>query len=307
MLWQRVRFALLAGACMAGTAMAARADHHAAPCGAPCGSGAGAGAGAGGAMTRVLVNEWVPETYQTTRTSCRMEQRQETFTAYRTECTPETRTRTFTVNRMVPEVQTRVITVAHSVPVCEQRTIMQAHWTCKPVTHVVRKCVDMGHYECREVPCGPTLCERIKKLCSRNCCEDPCPKTKIEKVWCPNKVWVETPVTKMERVCEHRPVTVTVNTCRKELRQETIQVTVCKCVPETRTETFTVNVARQVPYQATRTVCVNVPHQEVVTATRLVCRTVEKLVPADGGAGGAGDCCGTPCCVSCCKSRRCCK
>jgi hypothetical protein len=240
-----------------------------------------------------------------------MEQREEKYTAYRCELVPEQRTRTVTVNRMVPEVQNVVRTVCVCVPCVEERTVMQPHYTCKPVTKVVRKCVDMGHYECREVPCRPTLRERLAKLCGKDCCE--CPRTEIKKVWVKCPVWVETPVTCMQRVCEYRPVTCRVTVYKREMRQETCQVTVCKCVPETRTETCTVMVEKKTPFEASRTVCVCVPYQETVTLTRMVCRLVEKEIPTDGSAGytACGSPCGVSCCTPCCGSPcvkvRCCK
>jgi hypothetical protein len=278
MLWKRIRIALLAGALVATTALSARAQdekkdekkdeikreeikapkeegqpitpHAAAPCAPP--------------MQKVCVTEWVPETYQTKRTVYRTECREETYTAYRCETVMEKRVRTVCV----------------SVPHLETRTVMRTHWTCRPVTTVERKCVDRGHYECREVPCEPGLMDRLRKCFKKNdCCADCCPPpTKTVKVWVPCMVWEERPVTRMERVCEQRPETITVTVCRTETRQETCDVPV----------------TRQVPYLAKRTVNVCVPHEEVVTATRMVCRTVEKLVPVET-------------CNACCEAVTCCK
>lgn len=232
------------------------------------------------ALCKVLVNEWVSEAYPCTRTVYRTECRTETYTAHRTECVP----------------QTVVRNVCVSVPCVEQRTVMQPHYTCKPVTEVVRKCVDKGHYECREVPCEPSCFDRMRKWWKGRKCDDCCEpccepvRTKTVKVWVPCPVWEEHCVTKMVRSCEYRPVVVNVTVCKKEMRQETCTVMVSRCVP----------------YQATRTVQVCVPHTETVTATRMVCRTVEKLVPA-------ADCCAPsccePCCTPCCNShsRKCCR
>lgn len=268
MFWQSVRFALVAGLCLAGTAVSVRADDADAPTKeAPAAPAKEAPAAP--ATCKVRVHEWVPEHYEATRTCYRMEQREETYTAY----------------KMVPEVQKVTRTVCVCVPCVEERTVMQAHWTCKPVTKIVRKCVDQGHWECREVPCRPTLRERLRKLCGRDCCDE-CPRTKIEKVWVKCPVWVETPVTCIERVCEYKPVTCKVTVYRTEKREETCEVTVCKCVP----------------CKATRTVCVCVPHQEKYTACRMVCRVVEKDVPVV-------TCC-TPCCEPCCvpaKRSKCCR
>ena len=88
------------------------------------------------------------------------------------------------------------------------------------------------------------------------------------------KVWIEEPCTKIERVCEYRPVEKCVTVCKKETRCETYQVTVYKCVPKCHTENYTVCVQKQVPYEATREVCRSVPHQEQVTCCRMVKRIV---------------------------------
>jgi hypothetical protein len=298
MVWQQVRNALLGLAFTAAAAVAAHAEEA-----APHAAGAPAPAVSAPQYRTVSVTEWVPETYPCTRTVHKMECRQETYTAYRTECVPETRTRVVTVCRQVPEVQTRTRTICVSVPCVEERTVMKTFVTCKPVTTMVRKCVDRGHYECREVPCGPSFRDRLRKCFHRNdCCCDACsdncaPRTKTVRVWVPCPTWEEVPVTKMERVCETRPVTTKVTVCKKEMRTETYQVTVCKMVPEQRTETYTVNFSRCVPYQATRTVNVCVPTQETVTATRMVPRVVEKQVPVD-------ICAPAPVCEPCCESSR---
>ena len=131
MFWQRVRFALLVGALTVGAVPSAQAWHSC--CAAPC-------------APTACCTEWVREPYTTTRTCYRTEYKQEAYTAYRCECVPVTRTYTCTVYKQVPEVQTVMRTVCVTVPVVEERTVMQAHWTCKPVTCTVRKCVDQGHW-----------------------------------------------------------------------------------------------------------------------------------------------------------------
>jgi hypothetical protein len=299
MVWQRLRLALLTGAVLAAASVSARAEDPAPPTAAapaadPCAP----------ATQKVTVREWVPETYQCKRTVYKTECKQEEYTAYRCEIVPETRTRTCTVYKTVQEVRTVTRDVCVTVPVVEERTIMQTHVTCRPVTKIVKKCEDHGHYECREVPVGPTLHERLKKHCRRkNCCEcEPeCVRTKTVKVWVPCKVWVDVPVTCYERVCEQRPVVCKVTTCKTEIRKQNVQVTACKLVPETRTETYTVCVERQIPYTATRTVSVCGPHEDVVTATRMVCKLVEKEVAA---ATTCCNPCGSECATPCCAKKR---
>jgi len=247
-------------------------------------------------MRTVCVKEWVSEQYQATRTVYKTECHQEAYTAYRCETVPETRTRNVTTCRTVQEVQTIMKTVCENVPCVEERTVMKAHWTCKPVTKTHTKCVDHGHYECREVPCGPSCMDRMKKMCHHKkdcCCEEECcaPKTKTVRCWVPCPV-VETYTTcHMERTCEYVPEVCHVTTYKTVTKQVPCQITVCKKVPETHTETYTVCTTRSVPYQATRTVSVCVPHQETYTACRMVCHTVEKQVP-----------CETTCETSCCKT-----
>lgn len=286
MFWQRVRFALLAGVVAAATVSSARADDCCAP--APCAP-----------TTRtVCVQEWVPEKYQATRTVYKTQCRQETYTAYKCECVPVTKTRCVTVNKMVPECKDVVRNYCVCVPVCTEKTVMQPCWTNQCVTKMVKKCVDKGHYECRCVPCKPSLCERIHEACKKHregCCYCPPPvKTKMEKCWVPCKVWVECPVTCMQKVCTYKPVTVKCMTYKKEMRQEVCKVTCCKCVAEQRMETYTVLCKKMVPFQATRTVSVCVPCQETVTCCRMVCRTVQKQV----------SCCET-CCTPCCSTKKC--
>jgi hypothetical protein len=274
MVWQHVRTVLLAGGVAALAAIPARADDCApAPC-APT-------------YRTVCVKEWVPEKYQCTRTVYKTECKTETYTAYRCETVPETRTRTCTVYERVPEVRTVVRHVCENVPTVETRTIQERVVTCKPVTKTVRKCVDHGHYECREVPChSKEFRNTLHRLCHRNdCCEEACePATKTVRVWVPCPVWEEHTVTVNERVCEYRPKIIQVTVCKRVMHEEKVQETVMVCKPVQKQETFTVCVTHRVPYQATRTVAVCVPHQEQVTATRMVCRTVEKQVPCEAAA-----------------------
>jgi hypothetical protein len=289
MVWQRLRLALLTGAILATAGSTVRAGDGCAPapCEAPCPP----------ATKKVCVKEWVPESYQCKRTVYKTECHEEEYTAYRCETVAETRTRM--VCKTVQETQTVMREVCKSVPVVEQRTVMQTHVTCKPVTKIVKKWEDHGHYECKEVECGPTLSERLHKCFHRKSCDDccePCPRTKTVKVWVPCKVCVEKCVTCYERVCEQRPVVCNVTTYKTVREQVPTQVTVCKSVPTT--ETYTCNVTRQVPYKAKRTVSRCVPHEETVTATRMVCRTVEKEVPCETT-------CAAPCETCCEKKHHC--
>src|SRR5262249_41903610 len=155
---------------------------------------------------------------ETTRTCYKTEQCQEKYTAYKYETVQEKRKRC--VYKTVSEVKEVEKCVCRMVPCTEERTVYDKVWTCKPCTYTVRKCVDQGHWECREVPCGPScferLCGAFKRGCGHGCgsgcggcgngcgngcgsgcgdccntCCEPCPRTKTVRVWCPNKVWCE--------------------------------------------------------------------------------------------------------------------
>jgi hypothetical protein len=263
---------LLAGVALLGVCSYVDASG---PCGDSCGDSCAAPCAP--AMRTVLVKEWFPENYETTRTTYKTEYVTETYTAYRTECVPETRTYTTNVTRMVPVTKDVEVTTYKCVPSVEMRTVTKKVPVCREVTTVTRKCVDQGHWECVQVECKPGLLERLHH---KDCCCEPCPKYKTKKVWVPCKVWVETPCTKTVRTfeCVTEQVAVTVNHTVpvKEIRK------VCSytCVSEPVVKTCTVNVSRCVPYQATRCVAKCVPVVEKVTACRMVCRMVEKQVPA---------------------------
>lgn len=286
MVRQCTRQLILAGVVVACLAATARADHC---CAAPC-------APAAPCMRTICERVCVPETYTATRTVYDRVCREEKYTTYRCEYVPQQQTRTCTVYKMVSETKPVTRTVWECVPTVETRTIMQTHVTCKPVTTMVRKCVDRGHYECCEVPCPPTLRERLKKLCRKNdCCDDCCVRTKTVRKWVPCLTYEEVPCTTMQRVCENRPVTCNVTVNKMVARQVTENCTVCRCVPEQKTEVCTVMVAKQVPCEATRTVATCVPRQEQYTCTRNVWKTVERQVPVE-------TCCQSSCCDSSCGS-----
>ena len=303
MIRQQIRVALLTGSLVAATVLTARAENGPAPPApaVPCAP----------AFRTICETVRVPETYVTTKTVYERVCCQEKYTQYRTECVPETRTRTVCVYHKVPEVQevVRKVCCGH-IRVCEERTVMKTKWTCVPETRVVRKCVDKGHYECKEVPCGPSCLDRLKKLCHHDdCCEKPCepcpPRTKTAKVWVPCPTWEERTVCTTRRVCQHYPVKCQVTVRKPQYREERCQVTVCKRVPEFKTETTTCMVRRRVPCgEGVRTVVRCVPRVEKVTCTRMVCRTVHKQVPVEACCAQTS-CAQTSCAQTSCGKSHC--
>jgi hypothetical protein len=280
-MFKSMRVAVLAGSIFAAAVTTARADDG-------CCSSASSDCCAP-RTKKVCVKEWVNESYQATRTVYKHECKTETYTAYRCESVPEQRTRTCTVYKKVSCQEERCRKVCTMVPCQEQRTTYEKHWECVPECKVVRKCVDKGHYECKEVECGPSLGDRLHSLCNRNkccdsgcgnnsCCEQACPRTKTVKCWVACPTWEEHTCTVNKKVCVTVPKTCTVTVCKPQYHEEKYTVTVCKCVPECKTETYTVCVEKKIPYQATRQVSVCVPVCETYTACRKVCHMVEKEV-----------------------------
>jgi hypothetical protein len=323
MLFKRVRIALLACSLVALAGLTVRADDKAddkdkppekapekigAPTPAPAPPhAAGDCGGCAPAYKTVCVTEWVPETYTATRTVYKTECVPEKYTAYRTECVPETKTRVCTFLRQVTEQVEETRCVMVCTPVQEERTVMKRVVTCVPVTTMVCKTVDHGHYECREVPCGPTFGERLHGLFAKHrhhdcCCETACgcepacpPPTKTVQVWVPCKETIQVPCTRMERHVECVPEKVCVTVNKMVPTQQKVMVCKTRCIPETKTETYTALVPHQVAYEATRMVSRCVPVCETYTACRMVAKTVEKQVPCG---------CETSCCCesSCCES-----
>jgi len=276
--------------------------HHVVPYAPDSGCGCG--------YTTVWVTECVPETYTATRTVMKPVTTVEKYTAYRTECVPEKYTayrtecvaeqqaRQVTVNRMVCEQRTEMRTVWTCVPTVEQRTICKPICVTKQVTtfECVRK--DHGHYECVEEEVCPGWMAKMRHK-MRGECGEPCPEHRTKKVWCPNIVTEQVPVTKCVKTTEYVHEVVNVTVMKKVASQQPHTFTVNRCVPETHTQMVTVMVPHTVayeatrmvphtiPYEATRNVTRCVPVQETYTATRMVSRQVARQVPV----APANECC----------------
>jgi hypothetical protein len=294
MVRQSLRIALLVGTVAAlGSAAPARAQCCDQPAPTSC---------CQPATRTICVTECVPETYTTKRITYKTEQRIEKYTAYKCVPTTECRERVCTVYKQVPEWREECRKVCVKVPCCEERTVMKPCYHTVTETKMVTKCVDRGHYECREVysPCK-AFCNGLSGLCHRHndcdpCNPPPCPPSNCvtRKVWVPCMVQECCPVTCCRKVCEMRPEVIKVNTCRTEWREEKVKVCSYRCVPEQQVQKYTVCIMQQVPYEATRCVSVCVPCEETVTCTRMVAKTVLREVPC----APTTDCCSSPCCGS---------
>src|SRR5262249_35282866 len=156
--------------------------------------------------------------------------------------------------------------VCLTVRTCEERTVMKPCWTTQTCTEWRTRCVDRGHYECREVYSHrAAMRNRLHGHRPRhgdccNPCPPPCPH-KTVKVWVPCRVEERYPVTRCKRVCTMVPTVVRVPVCRQVWQERQVQVCVMQCVPETRVCRVTVMTTRQVPYQCTRNVTVCVPQE----------------------------------------------
>ena len=284
MIWQRARYFVFASVVACSTGLSARADGCNNDCAPACAP----------AYRTITVTEYKPTTVEEVRTVYKTVCETEKYTAYRTECVPETRTRTVCYTKTVPTVEERTVNEWKSVPTVEERTITKRVAVCKPVTTYVTKTRDCGHYECREVPCGPSLSERFHKCLHRHdCCEceQECVRTKTVKCWVPNIVCEQVPCTRVEKTWECVTEKVQVTVCKQVAETKKVQVTVNKCVTENKVETYTVQVQKCVPYEATRTVSRCVPVQEKVTVCKLVPTCVEKQVPCCE----ASSCCDNGC------------
>jgi hypothetical protein len=306
MLMTSVRATALAGVVLATVGLPARAGALGLGGGSCCNEAASACCAptcCAPVVRTITCIEWVPEKYEACRTVYRQECVQEKYTCYKTECVPETRTRQVVCHKMVPCEQEVTCTVWTCVPTCETRTVCKKVPVCKTVTTIKRKCVDLGHYECRCVE-DHSIFSRFmagghKPACGDSCdpcgscCAPVCVPTKVKKVWCPNKVWIEEPCTKTVKCWETVQETVQVTVMKKVPVQQTKKVCVMKCVPECKTETYTALVPKQVAVEATRNVIKCVPVVEKYTACRLVPRCVTKQVTQDCcSVSSAPGCCG---------------
>ena len=117
-------------------------------------------------------------------------------------------------------------------------------------------------------------CDPVQAPCEW---EKPVP-TRTVKVWKPCPQVVETPCTKMVRVTECVPETVTVCVNKKVYRTEIDQKPVKVCKKSMRMESYCVQVCKTEWTTETRQVCRKVPVESYETRTRYVVRCTEQEV-----------------------------
>jgi hypothetical protein len=226
-----------------------------------------------------------------------------------------------TVMERVP-VQ-KQITVMERRPVQKQVTVNEVQYKRVLVTEMRPKTVTHKVSVPVTVELGPTLADRLRKICDP--CYEPCPRTvticKTEKhketicepVTVCKKIAECVPVTKTictyecvpvtKTVCayECRPVTKTICTYECVRKQVACPVTKVKCVPVCEQVTCVVHVKKCVPYEAKRCVTVCVPVEQKVKVCKLVPKVVEKevKVPAPAQAQAAPCPPSAPCAQPC--------
>ncbi len=230
---------------------------------------------------------------------CRAEVRQATVTCYRQ--VPETRMASYQCTVLVPEVRQKTVqhtvckpvyrteTRQYTVMVPYTETLQGVRQVCKLVPTTVTKtvCEDQGHWEerpCEPATCAPATC--APATCAPEACAAAC-EMPTRKVWVPNVVTRQVPVTCMKPTMVEEPYTYTVLRCRPEVRTCTVnvcdyvsevQTRVCNYTvyrPKVVTKTRPVTTYKCVPYQATRSYTVMAPY----TVQRVVPVQVCKMVP----------------------------
>jgi len=281
-----------------------------------------------------------PVQYEKTITCYRVEKEvsyvEKEYTTYKHEC--HYKTVSYSVN--VPEYhwveKTYNVSVPYYEDVQQQYTVCvpsyekrTAHRTvCKrvPYTTTRKVCVDQGQWveQTYQVPCGVSYgcggCGWGRGGCGSACggcgsCE-PTYTTCTRRVWQPNIVTKEVPVTCYKTVQEQVPYeytvcvpsyeqrTRTVKVCKHRTEQRTKKVKVCSyktvqkerqvpysvCVPVTHVRKVPVCNYKKVPYEKTLTYTKHVPETVQREVTVRVCQMVPKTiqVPCYSSCGGGG-------------------
>ncbi len=218
-------------------------------------------------------------------------------------CGPQMVPKMVKETRTIREVVCKPVQVERTVPVCrrvvETKTVQRQVTVWKPVTETKQITYRVAIPEWKEVTrqetiCVPkrvecqgtrTVCQRVPVQTTRTVCRDAgqwvcrvdcCGRPR--KVWCPNIVqeeipvtcWttklVEVPYTYHKTVYEPKTVTRKYRVCNYRYETRTKEVPVTRCVPQTVTKTV------QVPVYRT------VVDQKKVTCTEWVSEVVEREV-----------------------------
>ena len=158
MVWQRVRFALLAAVVVAAAALPIRAEDEKKPepVGAP--KDAPKVDSCPTQYRTICEKVMVPEEYQCNVTTYKVVNSEEKYTAYKTVCVEEKRT--VTVNKMVAETKTVPRTVTVCVPTCDPAKPRPCNGACTQAGACLTRCkVPVAG---APNPCPPLLlCRRI--------------------------------------------------------------------------------------------------------------------------------------------------
>lgn len=202
-------------------------------------------------------------------------------------CRPETRQKEVTVCRMVPETTMR--TCVETIMVPERRTSTVPYTACRMTYETVSRQVTVmvPQTEMRQgtrTVCKPVAVQSTRTVCrdlggwTTQCYVDRCGCQQTCRVWAPNVVTEQVPVTVFRPQYSQEPYTYQVVTCRPE--QRTITQQVAKPVYETKTREVTclVPVPKQVQRQIPQTTFRPVTENRVVNYTVMVPHRVERQV-----------------------------
>lgn len=244
----------------------------------------------------------------------------ETRTIHCTEYRPEVRQRTVTVHRRVPETSQITETVACSVPVQKTRTVnyhvtrqvweeVDQNYTvnvphtetktgtrtvCRPVqVQTVRSvCRDQGFFE--DVTCAVPCRHCCHRRCGGGCGCGACGGCGVmhvtRRVWRPNYVTEQVPVTVWQNTYVQEPYEYNVTVCVPEVH--TRKVKVCRHITEPQSKEVVYTTYERQERQQTRNVTtykvvaeqrqeqctVMVPHQVEKQVTVMVCQTVAETI-----------------------------
>jgi len=255
----------------------------------------------------VIDTEWVTEMRDCRRTVVDCVPTEETRTVYRkvTTCQPVTTVKRTVVDNGHWEC-VEVPTLCHQIKEHFHAKLPCRKGGCDSLIYqpMIDSCFDGGMVKGGSIKGGDSIKGGIKgcQPVYEAPCEKPIP-TRTVRQWksCPQVI--ETPCTKMQRVTECVPETITVCVNKKVYRTEVDQKPVRVCKKSCRMETYTVQVCKTEWTTETRQVCRKVPVENYETRTRYVTRCTEQEVAIED-CGSAIDLCDLGCNLGCGKLGR---